>query len=79
MTHGRPPRGCRIRVRDVNDNERKPDEAQAALSELRDGFSEAKKLVRRTRSLLKGEIPVDENEAELIVPAARVDRCGNRD
>jgi hypothetical protein len=77
MAQGRPFGGCRIRVNDVNDNETKADEAQAALSDPQGGFSKAKKLVRRTRSLLTGEIPGGADGAEPIEPVSRVDRPGD--
>ena len=41
------------------------DAARNALSEMREGLESAKRLVERTRSLLRGDMPYDENELRM--------------
>ena len=58
---------CEFGTCDVhNDSDRKSDEAQAALSDPKRGFSRARKLVRQARSLLGGSVLG--NEAEMTMP-----------
>ena len=41
------------------------DRARDAVSDMREGLDSAKRLVERTRSLLRGEAPYDENELRM--------------
>jgi hypothetical protein len=49
-------------MKDVSDQ---ADAARNALSDMREGLDSAKRLVERTRSLLRGETPYDENEQRM--------------
>lgn len=63
------------RVKTVSD---KADAAQNALSEMRVGLDSAKRLVERTRSLLRGEMAYDENEQRMCGTRAGAAVADNR-
>jgi len=47
------------------------DRSDRALSEMREGIDSAKRLVERTRLLLRGETPYDEGEQRMSASGSK--------